>query len=87
MLLFQEQGLGIPDFFQGKRSGHNRFYRTLLNALNQIIEHFRFKNGASQKAEIFQIQCPDIQLNKGAGNGTRHCITTTGTQNFHLVMS
>ena len=37
MLLFQEQGLGITDFFQSKQLGHNRFYNTLLNVLNQSL--------------------------------------------------
>ena len=37
MLLFQEQGLGITDFFQIKQLGHNRFYNTLLNVLNQSL--------------------------------------------------
>ena len=55
MLLFQEHGLRVTDFFQGKRLGYNRFYHTLLNALDQIIEYLRFKNCAPKEAEIFQI--------------------------------
>ena len=62
MLFFLKQCLGLADFFQGKHSGHNRFYFVLLNALDQIIEHPWFKNGASEKTEVFQIQGPDVQL-------------------------
>lgn len=79
MFIFQEQDLSFTDFFQTKLSGHNRFYCALLNAINQVTEHLWLYNCASKQAEIFQIQSPDIQLNKGTGDGTRYCTTTTGT--------
>ncbi len=56
MLFFQEQALGITDFFQFKGASHNGFYRILFNKLDQILEHFWFKDGASDLSGLVTAQ-------------------------------
>ncbi len=85
MLLLQKKRLRFADFLEGIRSGHDRLYSTSLYALYQSVEHLRLKNGAPKQAEVFQIKGPDVQLHQRTGNGTRHGIPPTGTQQFQVL--
>jgi hypothetical protein len=41
-----------------------------LNALDDVLKHARFLKSATKKAQIFEVQSSQVQVNNWAGYGT-----------------